>query len=93
MTSNPFVRNTASVWTLYLESRTWRTTPSQMFEIDDRYVAYCFDEAVAIIGNHISYQLDKVEGKTQKQIEGRRNAVLNRMLGLSPKFKSPIPTK
>lgn len=76
-----------------MEARTWRKTPSEMFEVEDRYVAYCFDEAVAIIGNHISHELDKVDGKNSRQIESRRKAVLNRLLGFAPKYKSPIPTR
>lgn len=77
---------------MYLEAKTWQTTPSELFNIDDRYVAYCLDEAVAMIGNWISHELDKITGKNQRQIEARRELALKRLLGKSPRFKSP-PTK
>lgn len=80
------------MWNVYLESRTWRTKPSNLFGIADEYVAYCLDEAVAMVGNHITNELEKIQGKNGRQIEGRRQAALNRMLGKVPQFKTPIPT-
>lgn len=78
---------------VYLEAKTWNRRPSELFDIEDEYVAYCFDEAVALIGNFITGELEKIEGKNVKQIEGRRQAALARLLGQRPKFKEPIPTK
>jgi hypothetical protein len=46
-----------------------------------------------MIGNHISYELDKIDGKNARQIEGRRQTALRRLLGKAPQFKAPIPTK
>jgi hypothetical protein len=83
------------VWSVFLEAKTWRRTPSELFSIDDPYVAYCLDEAVAMIGGWITGELEKVEGKTQKAVEVRREFVLKRLLtkGSGARFQTPTPTK
>lgn len=77
---------------MFLEAKTWQKTPSELFNIDDRYVAYCLDEAVAMIGNWITHELESITGKNQRQTEARREQALKRLLGNHPRFKSP-PTK
>ena len=50
-----------------------------MMGIDQEYIAYCFDEAVSTWGDFIVSELDKVEGKTDKEVSRKRH---NRLLKL-----------
>lgn len=83
------------MWNVFLESKTWRRTPSELFGIDDQYVSFCLNEAVAMIGNWITHELEKVEGKNAKAIEARREQILKRLLagGEAARFQAPIPTQ
>lgn len=47
------------MWNLHVTSKTYGIRPSQVACIEDPWVAYCFDSAVGLFGNHI-------EGKTQE---------------------------
>lgn len=91
------MRNKRLVWNLYLDSKTWAVRPSQLLDISDSYVAYCLDEAVALLGNEVSAALDKCDGKTRGQIESKQQKVLNQMVGSTPgakgQFRAPIITK
>lgn len=87
--------NTSAVWSVFLEAKTWRRTPSELFSIEDPYVAYCLDEAVSMIGSWIMGELEKVEGKTPQAVQARRELVLKRLLtkGSGARFQTPTPTK
>lgn len=63
--------------------------------IEDPYVAYCFDEAIGEFGSYVRGELGKVEGKTQKAIEGKQTLVLKRLLegDVKKQFAQPISTK
>lgn len=80
------------MWQLFQDAKTWNVRPSELVDIDEPYLAYCFDTAVADFGNDVVAALESVEGKTQSQIEGRRKLVLKKKLGKSSPFKNPTAT-
>lgn len=43
-------------------------------------MAYCLNEAVAYFGNFVKAELEAVEGKNRKSIEGKQEALLRRLL-------------
>lgn len=67
-----------------------------MMDIQDPYVAYCFDEAVNYFGSKIESELDKAgdkPSKSQRKTEAARKRVLDKFLGVeqsdSQKFAAP----
>lgn len=66
----------ANTWKLYQEAKTWGRRPSQLLGIDNDYHAYCLDEAVATWGSYVKSELDKVEGKNDKEINAKRQRKL-----------------
>lgn len=54
--------------------------PSELYDITDPFVAYCFDEAVATFGNFVKGELDKVEGQSKDAIEGAQAFLLKALL-------------
>lgn len=52
-----------------------------MVGILDNYQAYCFDQAIAYVGNFIKGKLDEVDGKDRKEIEGKQRLVLEKIFG------------
>jgi hypothetical protein len=66
---------------LYQLSKTWQTRPSSLVDIEDTYVAYCLDQAVATWGGFVETELGKVEGKNSQDIESKQRAILTRLLG------------
>lgn len=81
------------MWTLYRQATTWRTRPSDLLAIEDRYVAYCLDEAVAMFGNALTGELESVHEKTAKKSEQKRQRILDKWLGTESnagqRFKDP----
>lgn len=66
---------------LYNHAKKWSTRPSNLLDIDNSYVAFCLDQAVAYFGDTVSAALEQVEGKTAKDIEGKRYSLLLKYLG------------
>jgi hypothetical protein len=72
-------------------AKTYKVRPSELFGIEDAYVAYCFDEAVAVWGLHVTSELEAIDGKNAKQIEARREKKFNELMGMKPEkqFRDP----
>ncbi len=83
------MKNKKLLWLTYLEAKTWNNRPSSLIAIEDEYTAYCFDQAVAVFGNVVSNELESVEGKTKKSVTQKRNRILDKYLGIKPKFMDP----
>lgn len=81
------------MWSLFQEAKTWGKTPSELFSLEGEYAIFCFNEAVAMIGNHIQNELEGITGKTASQTEGRRLQALRRLLGQAPQFRAPVATR
>lgn len=58
------------------------TTPSSLLGLPTgSLAAYNFDSCVAVWGNFVEAELQKVEGKTSKEIERKQQSRLNTLLG------------
>ncbi len=44
---------------------------------------------MAVFGNTVTNELDKIQGKSSKEIDRKRERVLNKYLGIKPKFRDP----
>jgi hypothetical protein len=73
-------------------AKSLRTRPSELVAIDEAYAAYCFDEAVFVLGSYIESELEKVEGKTMQEIEGKQTLLLNKLLSGKSRFAEPMLT-
>ena len=47
-----------------------------MLGIDNDYYAYCLDEAVSMWGSHVTSELEKIEGKNDKDVRRKRERKL-----------------
>lgn len=75
-----FVAKTETCWTLFGLGKTWGKAPSEIIGVDDEYIAYCLDQAVAYFGGHVENELDEVEGKTAAEIKMKRQAIIQRYI-------------
>lgn len=80
---------------MFQNAQLWSTRPSDLAGIDDPYLAFCFDDAVATWGNYVTQELEKIKGKKEKDVERKRH---NRFLQLmdapdSVRFRSMRKTK
>lgn len=86
------------MWSLYQHAKQWTVRPSELAGLTEEgdYYCYCFDEAVSSWGNHITNELDKIEGKTDKEVNRKRKNKLLQLIQApdSVRFK-PLrkPTK
>ena len=65
---------------MFNQAKTWSTRPSVLSGITQDYRAYCFDEAVASWGNVVTNELEKIEGKTDKEVNRKRHARLMKLM-------------
>jgi hypothetical protein len=65
-----------------------------MLGVTDPYEAFCIDEAIVTFGNWVKYELEKVKGKNEKELEGRRLLLLRRLLSdkVESRFANPMAT-
>lgn len=77
-----------------MEAQLWRVRPSELVGIEDPYAAYCFDQAVGEFGSYVKHELEKIEGKNAKAVEGKRKVRLQALLSADPKakFAQPVVT-
>ncbi len=66
------------LWEAWVLSKTWRCRPSELFDLHDGYVAYCFDRAVAAFGMAVEQDLDAASDGAKTAAAG--NAARQRRL-------------
>jgi hypothetical protein len=78
---------------MFQQAKGWNCRPSQLADISDPYRAFCFDEAVSTWGNHVTNELEKIEGKNSKEVEKKRRNKLLQLLDAPAKqrFRSMRP--
>lgn len=78
------------MWSLYNMAITWRVRPSEMLNIENTYHAWCLDEAVYQFGGTIHSRLDRITGKDDRVVNGKRQSLLLKLLGApdEARFKS-----
>lgn len=67
------------MWSLFQNAQLWSCRPSNLAGVDDPYLAFCFDDAIAAWGNYVTKELEKIKGKKEKDVERKRH---NRFLQL-----------
>lgn len=65
---------------MYNQAKTWNTRPSELAGIEEGYYAYCFDEVIATWGSFVTGELDKIEGKNDKEVSRKRHNKLLQLL-------------
>lgn len=65
-----------------MDAKTWNCRPSDLLSIDDRYVAYCLDQAVGYFGRHLEAELEKAGNgaKNDQEAEWKRRLVMDRYM-------------
>jgi hypothetical protein len=67
------------MWSIFNQAKQWAVRPSALVNITDDYKAYCFDEAICYWGMYVTNELEKIEGKNEKEVSRKRH---NRLLKL-----------
>lgn len=70
-------------------AKLWNTRPSVLLGVSEPYVAYCLDNSVATFGSALEAELEGVKGKTETEINRKRERLLMKWLDMPLKFKSP----
>lgn len=86
------MKQPALVWRAYRQAHEWRCRPSDLFDIEDRRLAYQFDQAVWMFGGALQSELDAVEGKTKQERQRKTDAIIQRWIPEAKgkrKFKDP----
>lgn len=81
---NSFVKKLANNWLAYNLAKLYNCRPSDLYAIDDKYVALCFDQAVGHVGMTIQNELDAVEGKKAAEIKAKQQIILDGYFGIEP---------
>lgn len=65
-----------------------------MMGIEDPYAAFCFDQAVGEFGSYVKHEVQSIEGKNAKAVEGKRKIRLKALLDSDSKakFAQPVAT-
>lgn len=67
---------------LYNDATTWGCTPADYIGVDDEYLAFCLNQAVAYAGKFIENAMEEAAGKakTTKAAQAARDRVLKKYL-------------
>jgi hypothetical protein len=70
------------MWRLHNLSKSYQQLPSDIFGIEENWLAWDFNHAVNTFGGHIEAELDKIKGSSAFKTEIKRRARLHELLGL-----------
>ena len=79
----PFVQRRGELWLLYQQAEQFKTRPSELVGLSDKYERYCFDEACYLWGKYIESEIDTVKEKHHKKknlnklVQERLKAILH----------------
>lgn len=76
------------MWSLFQDSKLWGVRPSSLLDIQNSYEAYCFDEAISSFGTRITNEIEKIDGKNEKDVARKRQRKLTQLLGMKQEYKS-----
>jgi hypothetical protein len=60
------------------EAKQWGIRPSELMDIEDTYVAFCFDQAVSLYANSVIQELEKITGKNAEKLKLEKLKVILR---------------
>lgn len=88
------------MWQLWQLSSSIGSRPSSLLDLQDTYVAYCFDQAVTMFGTGVQGILDSISHKNPRFEASQKAAKLDAILSNAPaevvqkkSFATPTPTK
>lgn len=84
--------STGQSWRLWNLSKAYRARPSEMLGLENTWDSFCLDSAIWVFGSHIENEMNKIEAKTDKEREHKRDSVLRRYipeLAKAQKFADP----
>lgn len=61
-----------------------------MYGITGAFRQYCFDRAVMTFGLALEAELDSLEGKTSKEVNAKRERLLNKWLDRPQRYRQPV---
>jgi hypothetical protein len=61
-----------------------------LYGIEDELGAFCFDRAVTIFGVSLENEISSTNGRSEKDTERKRQRVMDKWLGIQPKFRDPV---
>lgn len=79
------------MWQLWQMSKAYSSRPSELLGIEDPFDAYKLDRAVWHFGTELSAELNKVEGKTDKDIRRKQERILKKWIPQSGPIKFAEP--
>jgi hypothetical protein len=81
------------VWQLWQMSKSYRCRPSDLLDLEDPFDAFRLDRAVWTFGTELTAELNKVEGKNDKEIRKKQERILKRWIPeanqMPTKFREP----
>jgi hypothetical protein len=82
-------------WEAWQLAKTYRSKPSEVYNLSDPIAAYCFDRAVHLFGSHMQADLEAAGANAKKPAiaNGKRQQVMSKWLGITPQYKSPGSVK
>ena len=57
---------------------------------DDPYAAFCLDNAVGEFGRTVEAELNRVEAKTNKELDVKAERVLRKWLDMPQRYRDPV---
>lgn len=79
------------LWEAWTLAKAYGKRPSEIYFIQEEVAAYCFDRAVHHFGSGLEAALNEAgaKAKNERAAQRARQQVLNKWLGVKPKFRNP----
>lgn len=81
------------MWQTYNLAKTYGCRASEILGIENTWTAFQVDRSVAVFGNALKAELEEVEGKKKREVQKKREQILNRWFPEArsgkKKFKDP----
>lgn len=84
------MKNSSELWGLYQTAKSFMVRPSELLNVQDRYAAYCLDNACGEFGRSLENELSNIEGKNKKEIAVKSDRVMRRWLDLPARYRDPV---
>lgn len=80
------------LWEAWKLSQAYKSRPSEIYGVTGYQSAFMFDRAVYRFGSHIDAELQEVDGKSKKEIQGKRTKVMQKYFPTAAprKFADPV---
>lgn len=76
------------MWNIFQLAKTYTVRPSVLMDITTPYDAFCFDQAVAEVGNTITGELENIEAKSKGEHQAKVNKIFKQYFDQVPHEKT-----